>query len=354
MLVTTLANCASKLSGRPRFSSKPGMPEMNRRSPTRAAKDSGGALTPGGGGKCLMEARAGVATQASICHNEVRCHRFRERKFPAMSDGPLGLTIESWKLIVSVIGSLLASAVAFLGYILARNESTWRNRQGAWEERSNFHKDNASRFEILATNERKERIEKEAQLDKLKEKIADLRDQKSEILKANLLETDAAVLKLKSDLSDEVTRLRKEVEVKDRELDALRATQTQSLRQLETLQAEVSVRNHLIDELQKEIESLAVVSVANNEIVLRLDKAALDVRSVERRRGRAYAQLSNMKTDIIRTAEKAVIAGKSAQIAQAEQRMRSEMARRNQIEASEGMLSSVKLPDPARNITKKP
>jgi hypothetical protein len=30
------------------------MPEMNKRSPTRAAKDSGGDLTPGGGGKCWM------------------------------------------------------------------------------------------------------------------------------------------------------------------------------------------------------------------------------------------------------------------------------------------------------------
>src|SRR6267154_3390666 len=54
MLVTTLANCASKLSGSARFSSKPGMPEMNSRSPTRAANESGGALTPAGGGKCLM------------------------------------------------------------------------------------------------------------------------------------------------------------------------------------------------------------------------------------------------------------------------------------------------------------
>src|SRR6266567_4297861 len=54
MLVTTLANCASKLSGSARFSSKPGMPEMNSKSPTRAAKESGGALTPAGGGKCWI------------------------------------------------------------------------------------------------------------------------------------------------------------------------------------------------------------------------------------------------------------------------------------------------------------
>src|SRR3984957_417344 len=54
MLVTTLANCASKLSGSSRLSSKPGMPEMNNRSPVRAANDSGGALIPGGGGKCWI------------------------------------------------------------------------------------------------------------------------------------------------------------------------------------------------------------------------------------------------------------------------------------------------------------
>src|SRR6185437_14533576 len=54
MLATTLANCASKSSGNAPLASKPGMPEMNRRSPTRAAKESGGDLTPGGGGKCWM------------------------------------------------------------------------------------------------------------------------------------------------------------------------------------------------------------------------------------------------------------------------------------------------------------
>ena len=53
MLVTTLANCASKLSGKSRLSSKPGMPEMNSRSPVRAANDSGGALIPAGGGEVL-------------------------------------------------------------------------------------------------------------------------------------------------------------------------------------------------------------------------------------------------------------------------------------------------------------
>jgi len=42
MLVTTLPNCASKVSGSAPFSSKPGMPEMNSKSPTRAAKESGG------------------------------------------------------------------------------------------------------------------------------------------------------------------------------------------------------------------------------------------------------------------------------------------------------------------------
>jgi hypothetical protein len=49
MLVTTLANWASKPSGRPPLSSKPGIPEMNRRSPTRAAKESGG-FDAGGSG----------------------------------------------------------------------------------------------------------------------------------------------------------------------------------------------------------------------------------------------------------------------------------------------------------------
>jgi hypothetical protein len=32
------------------------MPEMNNRSPLRAAKESGGALMPGGAGKCWMAA----------------------------------------------------------------------------------------------------------------------------------------------------------------------------------------------------------------------------------------------------------------------------------------------------------
>ena len=54
MLVTTLANCASKPSGRSPLASKPGMPEMKSRSPTRVAKESGGALMPAGGGKCWM------------------------------------------------------------------------------------------------------------------------------------------------------------------------------------------------------------------------------------------------------------------------------------------------------------
>src|SRR5215468_4458380 len=54
MLVTTLANCASKASGSAPCASKPGMPDTNRRSPLRAANDSGGALMPGGARKCLM------------------------------------------------------------------------------------------------------------------------------------------------------------------------------------------------------------------------------------------------------------------------------------------------------------
>src|SRR6266702_934090 len=54
MLTTTLPNCASKVAGSARLSSKPGMPEMNSRSPTRAANESGGALTPAGGGKCWI------------------------------------------------------------------------------------------------------------------------------------------------------------------------------------------------------------------------------------------------------------------------------------------------------------
>src|ERR1700759_3459234 len=54
MLTTTLANCASNPSGSAPLASKPGMPEMNSRSPTRAANDNGGDLTPGGGGKCWI------------------------------------------------------------------------------------------------------------------------------------------------------------------------------------------------------------------------------------------------------------------------------------------------------------
>src|SRR5215470_8353570 len=56
ILVTTLANCASNPSGRLPCGSKPGMPEMNSRSPVRAANDSGGALMPDGGGKCFIPA----------------------------------------------------------------------------------------------------------------------------------------------------------------------------------------------------------------------------------------------------------------------------------------------------------
>ena len=233
-----------------------------------------------------------------------------------MSDGPLGplgLPIETWKLIVSVVGSVLASALGFLGYILARNESTWQNRKEGGEERTSFFQYNVTRLETLAASERSERIEKEAKLYELREQIAELRDQKSEILKKNLLETDVAVLKLKSDLSNEVERLRKEVDDKDRELNDLRATQTQSLRQLETLRAEVSVRNQFIDELQREIDTLTAASDANNEIIVRLDRAALGVQSIARTRSRIYSQLSNLKTDIVRTAEKAVVAHKDVQ-----------------------------------------
>src|SRR5438477_7366955 len=55
-LRTTLPNCASKVGGNPRLSSKPGMPETNSRSPVRTANDSGGVLRPAGGAKCLLEA----------------------------------------------------------------------------------------------------------------------------------------------------------------------------------------------------------------------------------------------------------------------------------------------------------
>src|SRR5262249_49090224 len=54
MFVTTKPNCASKPSGNAPASSKPGMPETNRRSPTRVAKESGGALMWRGAGKCLI------------------------------------------------------------------------------------------------------------------------------------------------------------------------------------------------------------------------------------------------------------------------------------------------------------
>jgi chromosome segregation ATPase len=270
-----------------------------------------------------------------------------------MADGPLGLTIETWKIIVSVVGSLSASAIGFLGFILVRHESLWRNRRDGWEEQSSFHKENATKFENLAMSERKERQEKETQLDKLKEVVAELRDQKSELLKASLLETDAAIMKLRTDLSGEVERLKKEVEQKDRELDSLRDKQTKSLRDVETLQAEVSVRNQLILELQKEIEALSVVSDANNEIVVHLDKAILDVSSVARRRSRAYSQLSNLKTDIIRAAEKAVIAQKEVRSGQAEQQMKLEIARRNQNEASRGATRASQLPSPPNGSKRK-
>ena len=114
-----------------------------------------------------------------------------------MNEGPLGLTIDSWKLIVSIVGAVLVSVASFLAYILARNEATWGNRQQGWEERSKFFQETAVKFENIATTERNERIEKEAQLDKLKEKIAELRDQKSEILKKNLLETDFCCFEIK-------------------------------------------------------------------------------------------------------------------------------------------------------------
>src|SRR6195256_2345303 len=56
MLRTTKPNWASKPSARAPFSSKPGMPETNSRSPTRVANDSGGAFRPAGGAKCWMGA----------------------------------------------------------------------------------------------------------------------------------------------------------------------------------------------------------------------------------------------------------------------------------------------------------
>lgn len=272
--------------------------------------------------------------------------------FPSIKDGPLSLTIQSWELIASTVGAVLVSIASFLVFILARNEATWQNRQQNWEEKSKFFQETAVKFENIASTERSERVEKEAQLDKLKEQIAELRDQKSEILKKNLLETDSAILKLKGDLSGEVERLKKEVEHKDRELNDLRATQTQSFRELETLRAEVLVRNRLIDELQGEIESLTAISDANNEIVIRLDKAAFDVRSVDRARKRVYSQLSNMTTDVIRTAEKAVLAHKNVERGRADQRIKAEMARRNQEEVADQDLRAMKLRSTIRDTKK--
>src|SRR5258705_10351723 len=64
MLRTTKPNCASKSSGSLLFSSKPGMPETNSRSPVRAANDSGGVVIPAGAAKCLMAAMGHLSCEA--------------------------------------------------------------------------------------------------------------------------------------------------------------------------------------------------------------------------------------------------------------------------------------------------
>src|SRR5437868_6352169 len=79
MLRTTKPNCASNASGSFPCSSKPGMPDMNSRSPVRVAKESGGALTPAGGGKCLM-ADMGYLGADSACSYHVA--------HPAATHGP--------------------------------------------------------------------------------------------------------------------------------------------------------------------------------------------------------------------------------------------------------------------------
>src|SRR3984957_18795363 len=67
MLRTTKPNCASKLSGSPPLSSKPGMPETNSKSPVRAANDSGGDLIPAGGAKCFVGGMGGSLTGLAAC-----------------------------------------------------------------------------------------------------------------------------------------------------------------------------------------------------------------------------------------------------------------------------------------------
>src|SRR5215510_6081212 len=85
MLVTTLANCASNVSGSAPCASKPGMPDMKSRSPVRAANDSGGALMPDGGGKCLMA----IVHLWSVARNHAAssCHGCRLQWPDAAPDG---------------------------------------------------------------------------------------------------------------------------------------------------------------------------------------------------------------------------------------------------------------------------
>src|SRR4051794_41877122 len=82
MLTATLANCASKPSGSAPLASKPGMPETNRRSPARVAKDSGGALTCGGGAKSWigMDHLGGTAGSASVAAGRGGPHKKNQKK----------------------------------------------------------------------------------------------------------------------------------------------------------------------------------------------------------------------------------------------------------------------------------
>jgi chromosome segregation ATPase len=244
-----------------------------------------------------------------------------------MSDSSslLGLSTDTWKLILSAATAVFGSISGALVYTLRQNETTWRNRHEEWSEREKFYQEENARLERTSTNEREERIAKEQLIERLKDQISELRDQKSDIIKNNLLETEAAILRLKNDLSTEVDRLKRELEEKDAQLRKLQTSQSQSLREVETLRAEVSIRNKVIEELNEDIVSLSGLADTNNQVAVGIGKAELDIKAVGRTRQRIFSRLSSLPSDIALTAERQIIRARDVQRGRAEQRLKAEM-----------------------------